>query len=134
MNLSFRQLLTVFLAAALIFSPLQSAFAGPNMAAPVKGQELVVNHVDHSQMTSMTMSSSQDMSKMAAMADCHCDQCDTGNCSGTQCLSSHCSACTTGLLPTFFSTSDNFMQPLLALPDVAHLQSLSETLFRPPRA
>jgi len=134
MSRSCRQLLSLFVALALLFSPLQGAFAQLSSAAPAMAQEMSMGHDMPAKPMQAMAGQSHDMSQMDAMADHECDQCKANSCCiGAQCLSGHCATCAAGLIPVAFSSPGAPAQPVGAAPASARLQRLSDSLFRPPR-
>ncbi len=134
MSRSFRQLLSLFVMLALVFSPLQSAFAGAAFSMSSAGHEMVMADDDAGKAAPSGPAMSHDMMQMDAMADHECDQCKADSCCiGGQCLSGHCATCAMGLIPVAFSSPAELWHAIAVAPDAVRLQRLSDSLFRPPR-
>ncbi len=134
MSYPFRQLLSLFVVLALVFSPLQSAFAGAAFSMSAAGHGMVMADDDAGKAMPSAAVMSHDMMQMDAMADHECDQCNgDGCCIGGQCLSGHCATCATGLIPVVFSSFSDSWHVVAVAPDAVRLQRLSDSLFRPPR-
>jgi hypothetical protein len=131
-----RQLLSLFIALALVLSPLQGmamniAPAGADAASSMH-HEMLMGQM--SMDDGMYASTSHDMTQMASMPDGDCEQCDTSNCcAGAQCLSGHCATCVIGILPQAPVLSEAVVWVATIAAESAHLPQLTDTLFRPPR-
>ena len=135
MSRSSRQLLSLFVTLALVFSPLQSAFAGAAFSMPSAGQGMVMAHHDAGKAAPSGPTMSHDMMQMDAMADHECDQCKADSCCiGGQCLSGHCATCAMGLIPVALSSHAESWHTVAVAAGAVRLQRLSDSLFRPPRA
>ncbi len=128
-----QQVLSLFLAVALLFAPLQGVMASVETGGDMNTMHGMTHAVamDHAAM--MDASAASDMERVA-MAEADCDQCNASACCiGAQCLSGHCATCAMGLLPVVSPFSGHGARLVLMVPDSALLPLFSDALFRPPR-
>jgi hypothetical protein len=121
---SSKKLPLLLLALLMVFSPLQSAFAGVDFHLPVEEGQPGIHHPD---MGGMSMHDEHGMN-----ADCqHCDE-QTG-CNGHDCSHSHCASCVPGLLCVIKLTVTSTGSDSYAVSEPVHSSCLTSHPYRPPK-